>query len=122
MPILSALLEAEGALVDVLVGVSDASVRSLRTSLRPIPAAIRARALIDTGAEATCLDSSIVIGLGLPVAGFSFANLPSAGGLTIGTQHDANVTVVHPSGNAGHNLEFRDVLIIDLALTNLGYQ
>ena len=58
MPILKGDLQPEGALVDVQVGWSAGQARHLRQAQRPVPPALDARALLDTGAEITCLDTA----------------------------------------------------------------
>src|SRR5262249_19421286 len=103
MPSLTAPLVAEGALVPVLIGVSAASVQALRAGLHPIPQPVAVNALLDTGAEITGIDTSIVQQLGLPSSGPILANLPAHGGLTIGHLHRAGLTVVHPSGSPRDN-------------------
>ena len=122
MPILRGTLQAEGALVDVLFGWSDSAVRQLRVSRRPIPQPVSARALLDTGAEVTCLAPSLVRALGLPSRGPTPANVPATGGLTFSSQHDTALTILHPSGNAGDHLVIGDLLVIEVPLTVLGYQ
>jgi hypothetical protein len=63
MPQLTGTLLPEGAIVDVLVGLARADIQTLRQSLRPIPQPMPLRALIDSGAQVTCLDPSIIRGL-----------------------------------------------------------
>ena len=38
-------------------------------ALRPVPSPVNARAILDTGAEITCLDTGLILTLGLPTAG-----------------------------------------------------
>jgi hypothetical protein len=122
MPVLKGTVEAEGALVDVQFGWSATAVRQLRVSLHPIPQPVTARALLDTGAEVSCLDLSLVQTLGLPSRGPTPANVPATGGLTFRTQHDTALTLLHPSGRAGDQLVIGDLLVIEVPLANLGYQ
>ena len=122
MPILRGTVEAEGALVDVLFGWSATAVGQLRARLRPIPQAITARALLDTGAEVSCLDPSLVQALGLPWRGPTPAIVPAAGGLTFRPQHDIALTVLHPSGSARDNLVIGDLIVLEVPLVALGYQ
>ncbi len=122
MPVLRAALQAEGALVDVLVGWSTARAQALRTALRPVPPPVPARAVLDSGAEVTCIDSSLVQTLGLLPKGFTLANLPTVGGLTLGMEYDVSLTVLHPSGDARFHLVVSDLVVVELALGVLGYQ
>jgi len=122
MPVLIAPLTAEGALVDVRIGWSDAAAKALRTALRPVPPPVDVRALIDSGAESSCVDPAVTQALGLPVGGFVMANVPAHGGLTFATQHDASLTILHPSGDARLNLALGNLLMVELAIGVLGYQ
>ncbi len=122
MPAMTAPLQAEGALVDVRLGWAAARVRQLRRALQPIPPPADIRALIDSGAECTCLDTALIRQLGLPLASFGIANVPSAGGLLSTTEHDASLTVLHPSGDPRDCLILPDLIIVDLPIGQLGYQ
>jgi hypothetical protein len=122
VPSLNAVIDSDGALVDVLVGWSSARTAVLRQSLRPVPPTLSARALVDCGAEITCIDSAVIRTLSLPTGSFTLANLPALGGLALATQHDASLIVLHPSGDARLNLIVGDLLVVDLPLGALGYQ
>ncbi len=122
MPILSGIIDGDGALVDVQFGWSATAVKRLRARMSPIPQPVSARALLDTGAEVTCLDTSRVRILKVPVRGPTLANIPAAGGLTLRPQHDTALTIVHPSGNAGDHLLISDLLIMEVPLAALGFQ
>src|SRR5690349_16255464 len=100
MPILTGRIEADGALVDILIGWSRPQVQRLRATGRPVPAPVPLRALLDSGAECTCVEPQAVAPLALPVKGISLANVPAATGLGPAAQHDASLTVLHPSGTA----------------------
>jgi Retroviral aspartyl protease len=120
MPVLRGDLQAEGALVEVQVGWSAGQARHLRQAQRPVPPALDARALLDTGAEITCLDTVLVQQLGLPLAQLALANVPALGGLRAGAHYHASVIVVHP--DPGQALVFQHLLILEVPLTGLGYQ
>jgi hypothetical protein len=122
MPVLIAPLQPDGALVDVLVGLSGSSVQSVRAALRPVPSPLTSRALLDTGAEMTCIDVSLVQALGLPFAGTTLANLPAHGGLVVTILRDISLTVVHPSGHPRNHLAMRNLKVLEVSLTFLGYQ
>jgi hypothetical protein len=122
MPTLTDSITSAGAIVSIEVGVGAAGIRALHTARRPVPPPRAAQALLDTGAEMTCVDSSLIRSLAIPVGGSVLVNLPAHGGLTLGTQHDVSLNIVHPSGNPYHNLVIRDLRILDVSLTYLGYQ
>lgn len=122
MPVLRGILQVEGALVDVQLSWSASQARSLRLAQQPVPPPLDARALLDTGAEITCVDTSLVQQLGLPLAQVALANVPAVGGLTAGAHYHAGLTVVHPSGDPHQDLVFQTLLILELPLAGLGYQ
>lgn len=122
MPTLIDTLVAEGALVDVEIGLSATQIQRLRAALRPIPQPVSARALLDTGAEMTAVDSSLVQPLGLPIRGSSMVNLPAHGGFNFSFLYDAAVTIVHPSGITSQDLAVSSTAILELPLALLGYQ
>jgi hypothetical protein len=115
-------LQAEGALVDILAGWSAARIQQLRVALRPVPPPVHARAVLDTGAEITCLDAALIHALGLPSGGTVLANVPAQGGLTLAALHDASITLIHPSGNARDNLVVRNLSVLELSLASFGYE
>jgi hypothetical protein len=122
MPVLVAPLQPDGAIVEVLIGWSASDVHKLRMALQPIPASVSASALLDTGAEITCLDVSLVQALGLPVGGVVLANVPALGGPAGTIYRDINLTVVHPSGNSHDNLIEPNLTTLEVNLGPLGYQ
>ena len=122
MPLLRGDLQAEGALVEVQGGWSAGQARHLCQAQRPVPPVPDARALLDTGAEITCLDTVIVQQLGLPLAQLALANIPALGGLRAGAHYHASVTVVHPSGDPSQALVFQNLLILEVPLAGLGYK
>src|SRR5262249_31560885 len=115
-------LDPQGALVQVLAGWSAARARQLQLALRPVPPAISAKALLDTGAEITCVESSLIQSLSLPFGGSVLAHVPAVGGLTAGALYPASVTIVHPSGNAAANLVIGNLSVLEVQLAALGYE
>jgi hypothetical protein len=109
-------------LVDIQVGWSTSQAHSLRLAQQPVLPPSDARALLDTGAEVTCVDTSLLQQLGLPLAQVALANVPAVGGLTAGAHYHAGLTVVHPSGDPHQELVFQTLLILELPLAGLGYQ
>jgi hypothetical protein len=122
VPILIGPLQTEGALVEVRIGWSASAVRQRRAALHPIPPPEQVWALIDSGAESTCLDTDLMQRLGLPLAGFSLANIPASGGQTVASEHDASLTLLHTSGNPQDCLTLPDLMVMALPIGALGYQ
>jgi hypothetical protein len=98
VPVLKGVLQAEGALVEVQVSWSANQARGLRLAQQPVPPSLEVRALLDTGAEITCIEAVLVQQLGLPLAQVALANVPALGGLRAGAHYHAGLTLVHPSG------------------------
>src|SRR5437588_8324596 len=75
-------IRAEGAVVDVLVGLAEADCQALRSAGRPVPAVQSARALIDIGADVSCAGGSLLAPVWsaqvMPLR-FVFANVGPAG-------------------------------------------
>jgi hypothetical protein len=122
VPVIVGRLEPEGALVEVLISASAGHVRLLRHALAAVPAPVPARALIDTGAEASCVDPAIITALNLPLGGITLANTPALGGLASAGTYAISLTVVHPSGNTAEDLVVPRLLVLDIDLALLGYQ
>src|SRR5262249_18071788 len=122
MPVLRGSLQPEGALVDVLAGWSAADAQKLRLALRPVPPGVSARALLDSGAEITCVDSALIQILGVPVGGYLRANLPAHGGMSFFPLYDVSLAVLHPSGNPRDNLSVRNLKVLEISLAPLGYE
>jgi hypothetical protein len=121
VPVLTGALTAEGAIVSVMVGLSGSASQALRAGLRPVAPPVSTRAILDSGAEMTCVDPSIIQVLGLPFGGTVLVNLPAHGGMTLGILHDVSLTVVHPSGRARDDLVVRNPTVLEVALASLGY-
>ncbi len=79
MPIINGLITAEGPVIDVVIWVSNPRYQALKKANQPVPPIRRVRALIDTGASATAVDSSIIQSLGLPATGCEPIHTPSSG-------------------------------------------
>ena len=65
MPTLTGLITADGALVNVLIGVSEARRQTLRRVGFPVPAPSAVRAVLDTGSFVTLADAQAIASLGV---------------------------------------------------------
>jgi hypothetical protein len=125
MHTLNAPIGADGILLDILVGHANANVLLLRRSGRPIPAAVALRALVDTGAEISCVDQQALAPLvaqGLQLGRIVLANLPAAGGLSPTREFVVSLTLLHPSNDPRANLVLRNQPVMEQSLGSLGYQ
>jgi hypothetical protein len=65
MPTLAGPITADGAVVNVLIGVSEARRQTLRRVGFPVPAPSALRAVLDTGSFATLADIQAILPLGV---------------------------------------------------------
>lgn len=122
MPQLTGPLLADGALVTILIGLDRAAVQQLRLALQPIPQPKQLRALVDSGAEVTCLDSQVIRSLGLAWSGPTPVNVPAISGLMIASLYRAGVTILHATGQPALSFVVADLAVCELALGALGYE
>lgn len=110
-----------GALVPVRVYFSQIEVRRRRTNQEPMPEPLEVMALIDTGAECSCMDHSLLDRLPLPLYRAKFINAPDLGGINLDFSYDASLTVLHPSGDFKLNCVVKNLPILALKLNTVGY-
>src|SRR5690348_14131323 len=125
MPTFNVPIGSDGVLLDVLVGLSAPDVQALRNAGRPVPAPLLARALVDTGANVSCIDPRLAAPLtaaGIMPSRLVLANVPALGGVGTAAEYVVTWQVVHPSGNARSNFVLRDHPVVEQALGHLGYE
>lgn len=66
-----------GPITEILVAPPQTLVQALRTRNEPVPAAVRAVAIIDTGATGTVLTPSVIGSLGIQPVGVASMSTPS---------------------------------------------
>ena len=97
MPILTSPLAAEGAVIDLLVGVSDPRQQALLAANQPVPSPVPIRALIDPGASITCIEDSVLQPLALVPTGIVSMTTPSTGATpAFCNQYDVSLLLSHP--------------------------
>lgn len=97
MPHLTVSFSSSGPLIDLSVGVSAQRRGALEKAGVQVPPFQRARALIDTGASATCIDPAILKPLGLTPTGTIHIHTPSTSGKPyICEQFDVGLGIDHP--------------------------
>lgn len=95
MSLLTAQLDADGPTIRVLVGVSGPRMQALKAAAQPVPELIVVRALVDTGASCTAVDSGVIQRLGLVPTGTIGISTPSTGGTPHQcTQYDAGIGIL----------------------------
>ncbi len=110
-------LSAQGAVLDILVGVSIPEERAMRQALRSVPHPVSIRALIDTGSPFTGIDLREFRSLGLLATGVKSILTASSGPGGIRCDvFDVSVTVLHPSRKPRLHLTVDRVEVYDLDL------
>ena len=98
MPHFTLQISPQGALLDAWVSVSSARHAALTAIGQIIPNPVRIRALVDTGASATCIDHSVLQMLSLNPTGSATVVTPSTQGIpVIADQYDVGL-IVPPAG------------------------
>lgn len=119
----------DGAVVRVRVTIDRPTLLRLRLARQPVPQPVDVLALLDTGAECSCVDPSVAARAALPIYGFGFASAPGTnvkppsgfGGAGVNSLHTAGLTLLHPAGGVDQHLVVPDVIVQALPLTKLGF-
>jgi hypothetical protein len=123
MPIArGSLTVADGPLAQVRIGLSRAVQITRQQAGQTTPQPVTVAALIDTGAECTCVDQAIVNRLSLPLHTAGLTNVPGLGGLTGTLRYTAGVTLLHPSGKPGQHLIIPAIAVTALNLGSFGVE
>lgn len=122
---MQSIMGSDGPLVEVELTLSRADLRSLRAKGSPLPQPFSVRALIDSGAEVSCIDkqlTSSLIATGMPPGRFLFANMPAVGGLSPTIEYVVSLTLLHPSRKSRSHLVLPSLPVVEQPLGQLGYQ
>lgn len=66
MPVLTFPVQADGLLVDAMIGLDRSELQALIAAGQPLPVPLLIRGVIDTGADVTAVAPSILARLGVP--------------------------------------------------------
>lgn len=110
-----------GVIVPVRDYFSRTEARRRRTSQEALPPPLELNALIDTGAECSCLNPTFAEKLALPLFRAKLVNAPDLGGLSFNRTFDASLTVMHPSGDPHLNYQLPNLPLLELNLNFSGY-
>ena len=86
MPTVVAPITSEGAIVEILLSVSEFRARALVANSQSIPSPIRLRMLVDTGASHSCVVAGLLAPLGLSPTGSVAVHIASSSGTPV--NHD----------------------------------
>ncbi len=110
----------DGALVRIRIGPNRQDRHRRRRLGQPIPTALEILALIDTGAEATCIDRAISNRLGFLPKQYGSTNAPGLGGLAFSAFVEVEFQIPHPTAPLSQYLVIEDLDVVELDIQNLG--
>lgn len=116
----------DGARIRIRVNLDADSILDLRRKGLAVPQPMELDALLDPGAERSCIDPSVVSALALPTHAFNFTMAPGVGqsplfgNASVNTPHPASVALLHPSGAEKDNLFLPFVVVQELSQHPLG--
>ena len=130
MPVLALpFTPQDGVRVQSLITLSAPRLLHLRQTRQPIPAPVQVVALLDTGAERTCVDPSVVSRLNLPSCASGFILAPGTatgpavfGGSTFGYSYEAGLVILHPVTKPPSNLIVHELEVDALPLAAFGIE
>lgn len=130
MPILSVPhTTGTGLRVQVQITLGRPEILRLRRAARPIPQPVQVVALLDTGAERTCVDPSVVTRLNLPYSGVGLSNAPGVGagmavfGGAVGSaSYEAGLVILNPILKPPSNLVVPELIVDELPVRSMGIE
>jgi hypothetical protein len=115
--LLRGIIGPDGATVRVEVGVGRTARQALLTSHRPIPQPITVAALVDTGADISCIDPRALARIALQRRrAFLRVNAPGTRSRQYQPAYFGSLTILHPSGRAADHLLVPNILLADVSL------
>lgn len=103
-------LVAAGPIVEVVIGPGRAFVEELSAKGQPVPAPVRAIAMIDTGASGTVISPTIVQSLGLQPVGVAQMSTPS-------THQPVQASIFNINLDFPHGVTINDAAAIEAPLS-----
>jgi hypothetical protein len=115
MPHLNFGLLADGLVVDASVGLSAPQAAQWVQSGQPVPAAVRVRALIDTGSDRSAAAPHVFQQLGLAPLVYGLTH--TAGGSFRVNLYRTGLTILNTGPSTGPGLLLTDLLVSELTVT-----
>ena len=123
MPHITYTLSSGRPLIDAYIGLSKSRLEAYQTAGKIPPSPMHARALIDTGATSSCIDTKIIRGLNLTPRGKAQCLTASSGTAPVITdQYDVSVIIPLPVPVTGKVRSFTDILVMEYDLSLAGIQ
>ncbi len=130
MPVLDLpFTPGSGVQVQAQITISRPRLLHLRQTHQPIPPPVQVVALLDTGAERTCVDPTVIAQLNLPTRKPGFTASPGVsvgpaifGGSTFGFSYEAGLVILHPVTKPPSNLVIHELEVDSLPLAAFGIE
>lgn len=120
MPHLTLQISSRGPIVEMWVLASLPRIDALKHANKPLPSPVQTRALIDTGADCTAIDSTVLHQLGITPTGTTPIHTPSTQGSPhIALQFDVGIAFVHPVSTS--SLHIGSIPVIQADTANQGF-
>jgi hypothetical protein len=111
-----------GPLVPVRFDITHSERRKRWKLRQPVLHAIDTMALVDTGAECSCITVSLADKLALPLATINFVNMPSTFGLVPALFREAELTLCNQGRDPLQSRIWPILHVMEIDLVKLGYE
>lgn len=111
-----------GAVTLVRLNRTRKDLFNARRAGRATPPPVEVQAILDTGAEQTILDPSVLNRLGVAPKKYGPANAPALGGFSFRPTYDVSFQILHSSGRASDHLSLDQLEVTELPVATLGYE
>ena len=122
MPRIRDTFGPDGCIVRIRVGLTSVEVLKRRRVGQVLPAPVELHALIDPGAEVSCVDPSAIRPIGPPAKTVIPTNAPSVSGLSFSVQRSVALTILDPQQAPRNNIFFPDATLTELSLNTVSLQ
>ncbi len=130
MPVLVLpFVPGSGAQVHAQITISRTRLLHLRQTRQPVPPPVQVVAVLDTGAERTCVDPAVIARLNLPTRNPGFTAAPGVGvgpavfgGSSFGYSYEAGLVILHPVIKPPSNLIIHELELDCLPLAAFGIE
>jgi hypothetical protein len=113
---------SDGCIVRIRVGLTAVEILKRRRLGQVLPAAVELDALIDPGAEVSCVDPAAIRSLSPPAATVIPTNAPSVSGLGFSAERAVALRILDPQQTQGNNIDFPDTTLTELNLNTVSLQ
>ena len=111
-----------GPLISVRFDITQSERRNRWKKKQPVPPAFNATALIDTGAECSCISKEIADRLDLPLATINFVNIPGWFGLAPTLFREVELTLGSVENHPKQVRTWSVLHVIEFDLAKMGYE